>query len=92
MTNSPESQENDISFEEAIGRLESIVEQMNDQSLPLEKAIKLYEEGMELSKKLTDTIESAEQKVVEINKRLDAAGPAEQEEDSGSDFGDDMPF
>ncbi|MGM0588087.1 MAG: exodeoxyribonuclease VII small subunit [Bacteroidota bacterium] len=86
-------QDDEISFEDAIGRLEAIVEKMNDQALPLDEAIELYEEGMRLSKQLTDTIESAEQKVIEINQRMDASAPdAENGGDDSTPVDDDMPF
>lgn len=40
----------DMSYEKAIGRLEEIVRQLEDASTPLETAMELFKEGMELSK------------------------------------------
>ena len=39
----------EISFEEAMARLETIVEQLEDGDVPLEKAIDLFQQGMKLS-------------------------------------------
>ena len=39
----------EISFEEAMAQLETIVEQLEDGDVPLEKAIDLFQQGMKLS-------------------------------------------
>ena len=48
----------ELSFEDAMEKLEKIVERLEAGDVPLEKAIAYYQEGMELSKfchnKLTD--------------------------------------
>ena len=61
-----------LSFEQAIGRLEAIVDQMESGKLPLEELIVRYEEGMGLVKICQDRLASAEQKI-EIIAR-DSAG------------------
>lgn len=40
----------EMSYEKAIERLEEIVRQLEDASTPLENAMALFKEGMELSK------------------------------------------
>lgn len=54
------------SFEEALSRLEAIVNELEDESIPLEKSIELYEEGIELSKMCTQTLEEAEQRIEQV--------------------------
>lgn len=51
------------SFEEAIERLESIVEDLEGGSLTLEDSIARYEEGVRLSKRLTQTLDEAEKRI-----------------------------
>jgi len=52
-----------LTFEEAMKQLEEIVKQLEDEDLPLEKAISYYEQGMKLSKLCNDLLEDAEKKV-----------------------------
>ena len=47
-------------------RLEKIAADLKNEYLGLEEALKLYEEGMKLSKKCTETLEKAELKVREL--------------------------
>jgi exodeoxyribonuclease VII small subunit len=51
------------SFETAIERLESIVDELESGSLSLEESIARYEEGMGLSKQLTRTLDEAEKRI-----------------------------
>ena len=50
-------------FEEAIDRLEEIVENMEEGDLSLEDALKVFEEGMKLVKFASNKLEEAEKKV-----------------------------
>ncbi len=54
------------SFEEALQRLEDIVNQLEDESISLEKSIDLYEEGIKLSKICTETLEEAELRIKKV--------------------------
>lgn len=54
------------SFEEALQRLEEIVSELEDESIPLEQSIELYEEGIELSKLCTKTLEEAELRIQKV--------------------------
>ncbi|HBV96849.1 MAG: hypothetical protein JL50_15290 [Peptococcaceae bacterium BICA1-7] len=51
-------------FEEAIKRLEIIVKDLEDGDLPLEKALGLFSEGIELSKFCQSALEEAEQRIM----------------------------
>ncbi len=50
-------------FEEALARLETIVQTLEQGDLPLDKALASFEEGMELVKFCTAKLEEAEKKV-----------------------------
>lgn len=52
-----------MSFETAMKRLEEIVAQMEAQDLPLESAVAKFEEGMELSRFLSEKLEEVQKKV-----------------------------
>ena len=55
------------SFEEALEKLEAIVEKLSDQEITLEKSVKLYEEGLRLSKICSETLENAALKIEQID-------------------------
>lgn len=44
----------DLSFEEALGRLENIVSQVRKKDLPLDKSLDLLEEGIKLANACTE--------------------------------------
>ena len=50
-------------FEEAMGRLEEIVESLDKGDLPLDESLKIFEEGMTLVNYCSKKLEEAEQKV-----------------------------
>ncbi len=51
------------SFEQALDRLEAIVGQLESGEAPLESALKLYEEGVKLSRQCTQQLQTAERRV-----------------------------
>jgi exodeoxyribonuclease VII small subunit len=55
------------SFEEALQKLEAIVEKLNDEEITLEKSVELYEEGLRLSKICSETLENAALKIEQID-------------------------
>lgn len=57
------------SFEEALTKLEAIVEKLDDDEITLEESVRLYEEGLKLSKICSQTLENAELKIEEIEKK-----------------------
>lgn len=59
------------SFEEALEKLESIVEKLSNENITLEKSVELYEEGLKLSKICSDTLEQASLKIEQIEKSSD---------------------
>ena len=57
-----------ITFEEAMEKLESIVGRLEDGEVPLEESINLYKEGKELSKWCHDKLKTAEEQLTLIMK------------------------
>ncbi|MBW7459441.1 exodeoxyribonuclease VII small subunit [Paenibacillus sepulcri] len=55
--------EQEITFEEAIERLEVIVSQLENGDVPLEKAIDLFQEGMKMSQLCGAKLEQVEKKI-----------------------------
>ena len=68
-TNPDES--SDIPFEEAIQRLESIVETMESEDIPLETLLIKYEEGAKLAKVCQSKLANAELRVKKLDRTLD---------------------
>jgi len=71
-------------FEQALQKLEAIVAQMEEGDLPLEEALKAFEEGVRLAKFCTGKLDEAERKVEKLIR--DQAGkiqttPFSEEED-----------
>ena len=69
--------EKQLSFEQAMARLEEVVKRLESGEGSLDEAMKLFEEGSKLSAKCTAMLDKAEQKVT----RLISAGG-----------GDEVPF
>lgn len=66
------------SFEKNIESLDTIVAQLEDAELPLEKALELYEEGMRLTSVCQQQLESAEGRVEVLRKRAGGKLTAER--------------
>ncbi|MDO4175721.1 MAG: exodeoxyribonuclease VII small subunit [Eubacteriales bacterium] len=56
----------DLTFEQAMKRLEDIVSQLEAGEAPLDKSMALFEEGTKLSAYLSKLLDTAEQKVTMI--------------------------
>ena len=64
--------EKKIEFEKELKRLEEIVTKIQDESLPLDESVKLYEEGNKIIVTLREELAKAEAKIeniVDINKK-----------------------
>ncbi|MEW8986698.1 MAG: exodeoxyribonuclease VII small subunit [Bacillus sp. (in: firmicutes)] len=53
-------------FEEAMEKLESLVDRLEEGDVPLEEAISIYKEGMELSKLCHDKLTVVEEQLTQI--------------------------
>jgi len=58
----------DIKFEDALGRLEQIVDQLESGDLPLEKSLKAFEEGVALARRCAKYLEEAEKRIELLTK------------------------
>lgn len=82
-----------LKFEQAMERLDAIVEAMESGQIGIEESISKYEEAMQLAAHCRRILDEAEQRIKKI--QLDAAdepktapfkpptGPSEEEEDAG---------
>jgi exodeoxyribonuclease VII small subunit len=52
-----------LKFEEAMARLETIVAELEKGDLPLDESLKIFEEGIKLSKSCLKMLDEAERKV-----------------------------
>lgn len=66
-----------VNLEKSLADLESIVEELESGDLPLEKAMKKFEEGIKLTRNCQSALKEAEQKVEIL---LESAGGEELEE------------
>lgn len=57
---------NKMTYEEAIKRLEEIVEMLEKNQVPLDESISLFQEGVELSKYCNDKLENIQTQVAQI--------------------------
>jgi exodeoxyribonuclease VII small subunit len=84
MSSKPKQSGPALNFENAMDRLEAIVEQMESGKLPLEDLIVRYEEGMNLVKVCQERLACAEQKI-EIIARNSAGKPVVKEFEPAAD-------
>ncbi len=57
-------------FEEALKTLEGIVVRLEDGEIPLEDALKLYEEGVRLSRLCAKKLDEAERKIETLSREI----------------------
>ena len=61
----------DITFEDAAEKLETIVEAMESDELPLEKLLVQYEEGTKLVKVCESKLQAAEKRITQLEENLE---------------------
>jgi exodeoxyribonuclease VII small subunit len=85
----------ELKFEEALAKLETIAQQIEEGTIGLEEAIAKYEEGMKLVKQCRTILASAEQKIQKLQPTDSGGLVAESFEPppngSGQDANDDAP-
>jgi exodeoxyribonuclease VII small subunit len=64
-----EEQSSPLSFEAGLEELESVVKQLESGDLPLEKALELFEKGVQLSEACRKQLEEAETRVELLTRR-----------------------
>jgi len=68
-----------MEFEKKLGRLEEIVAKMESGDLALEDSLKMFEEGIKLSRECNTQLQAAEQKV-KVLLTVDSQGQATTED------------
>jgi exodeoxyribonuclease VII small subunit len=66
-------------FETELSRLQEISSLLDNDELDLESALKLYDEGVELSRSCIKTLKEAEIRITEIKKKLDKIKTEDEE-------------
>lgn len=61
-----DNEKENLSFEEALTKLEEIVNKLEQEDVPLESAINYYQEGMKLSNLCDDILKNAQKKMTQI--------------------------
>jgi len=67
------STKKEVTFEKSLNRLEEIVETLESGDVPLSDAVKLYEEGIKLSKDCLKQLNDVEVKLKKISSELDGS-------------------
>lgn len=57
------NKKDDVNFEELITKLEDITNKLENEKLSLDDSVKLFEEGMKISKLCNEKLEEAEKKI-----------------------------
>ncbi len=58
----------DLSLEEAFSGLDAMLEKLEDRTIPLEEAVRLYQQGMELLARCNEKIDTVEKQVLTVSK------------------------
>lgn len=61
------SEKQEMTYENAVKRLDEIVLKLNDGNLDLEQSLKLFEEGQKLINFAEKTLKEAELKIIKLN-------------------------
>jgi len=70
--------ENKAGFEDKLKRLEEIVEKLENEETPIETSLTLFEEGVIISKELSDKLDEVKKKIEVLRK--DAQGKLKVED------------
>jgi len=60
-----------LSFEEALKKLEKVVDELEDESIELEESLKKFEDGVKLSSHCLSKLNDAEKKIEELTRGKD---------------------
>lgn len=63
--------DNNVTFEQALARLEEIVRMLESGSAPLDKSLELFEEGVGLVKMCNGRLDNVEQRIKILSKNED---------------------
>lgn len=62
-----EAEGESLSLEEAFSSLDAMLDRLEDRELPLEEALRLYQQGMKLLSSCNEKIDMAEKKILVVN-------------------------
>lgn len=86
----------DLTFEQALKRLEEIVEALETDDLDLEKSVQFYEEGVSMYRHCTQQLQRAEKRIDILQENEDGTLTAEpflaQEENGAGNGQEEIPF
>jgi len=68
---------NDLTFEQAVTRIDEIVASLERGDAQLDKSLSLFEEGVKLIESCGTILDTAEQKVVSLQKSMNSEQPRE---------------
>ncbi len=69
----PAASDQALTFEQALARLEQVIDELEHGEIPLERAIALFEEGMRLSRMCAAILDEAEARIELLQKTADNA-------------------
>ncbi len=72
-------EESELSFEDALAQVESIIESIEGGEVGLEKSLSEYERGVKLIKRCREVLSSAEQRIEMLTKDLKPSGRGDGE-------------
>lgn len=87
---SPKRPASDTSFESALKRLEGIVDQLERGDLTLDDSLRMYEEGLRLSKECVDALMKAELRLKRLSKDMQGKFRLVDEEPGSDTEADDQ--
>ena len=61
----------DMTYEQAVSRLEEIVSLLEKKDTPLDESVKLFEEGTELARFCDETLKNAQLRIEELGEEAD---------------------
>lgn len=73
--------EEKLTFEQALRKLDEVVNHLEQGDCPLDESLALFEEGARLVKQCSNMLDSAEQKVAQLKKDMNGE-PAEEKYES----------
>jgi len=73
-TTKPDDDLKDLTFEQALEKLDETVQSLEAGDLPLDETTKLYEQGMRLANRCTELLSKAELKITQIQTAYGAGG------------------
>lgn len=63
-----------VTFEDSMKRLEEIVRRLEEEKVPLEESIRLYEEGMKIGNRCRNILDDADRRIKVLSGKLEEEG------------------